>query len=225
MLIEMDRFEYIGKRFHSLIITSATFRLDGVNWVEVLCDCGAKKNLRLNNVIALNTMSCGCARKIRNALFPNITHGHSSKGKVTTEYNSWRAMIKRCESVNHKSYHRYGGKGISVCKRWRLSFQDFLADMGSKPSSEHSLDRINNDGNYEPKNCRWASRAEQNCNKSHSKNFEFEGRILPLNEIVAACGIRRGTYDKRIERGWSHLDALYKPLTKYGDDFDRKESK
>lgn len=83
----------------------------------------------------------------------------------TPTYRSWRAMLSRCENPNATGYGRYGGRGITVCDRWRADFTAFLADMGERPSIDHSIDRIDTDGNYEPSNCRWATRSEQQQNK------------------------------------------------------------
>lgn len=93
-------------------------------------------------------------------------HGHCSGGKTTPEYRSWQAMRERCLYESHKHYSRYGGRGISVCDSWRESFSAFLSDMGKKPTPKHTLERINNDGNYEPSNCRWATYAEQRANQA-----------------------------------------------------------
>jgi hypothetical protein len=93
------------------------------------------------------------------------THGDSLRGNRTAEYNAWRTMNKRCSNPNRPQWKDWGGRGIKVCERWRKSYLAFLTDMGRKPSPELSLDRIDNDGNYEPGNCRWTTRLQQNQNR------------------------------------------------------------
>lgn len=96
------------------------------------------------------------------------------------EYNSWRGAKKRCYNENNTSYKYYGGRGIQVCDRWLNSFENFLTDMGEKPSSSHSLDRINNDGDYSPDNCRWATSKEQSSNKRPIKLDSYDVRVIKL---------------------------------------------
>lgn len=135
-----------------------------------------------------------------------------SPGKAKTpEYRSWVNMHKRCYNPKHNRYHAYGGRGISVCRRWRDSFDNFLADMGPKPGKWYSIERKNNDGNYTPLNCVWATTHEQARNTSRNKTVVVNGVRMCYADADAALGLPRNTIGKRIRRGCSPKEAV-KPL-------------
>jgi hypothetical protein len=125
----------------------------------------------------------------------------------------WRKMRERCLNQRSRGYARYGGRGIRVCERWS-SFAAFLEDMGPRPSSEHTLDRIDNDGNYEPNNCRWATRLEQAASRSTTTLLTFNGETRSMSDWSRKLGIPKNTLRDRIARGWSVENALkpYEPL-------------
>lgn len=131
------------------------------------------------------------------------THGMSR----TPENNIWRDMHARCKNPNRKEYKRYGGRGIAVCERWE-EFENFLRDMGSRPTPLHTLERSDGDGNYCPENCRWATRKEQSRNTSRNRFFELDGRRVTLAELVEERGLSYGTVSKRLSRGFSIERAL-----------------
>lgn len=132
------------------------------------CDCGGAKTTRLNDLRSGVVNSCGCLVRENNAELgrASATHGDAARAKRAPEYRSWHSMIQRCENPNSQGYKYWGGRGISVCERWRNSYATFLADVGRRPSPQHSIDRYpNGDGNYEPGNVRWADKSEQAYNR------------------------------------------------------------
>lgn len=123
------------------------------------------------------------------------------------EYGSWTSMIRRCTKPEHPSYKNYGGRGIKVCERWMV-FENFLSDVGPKPSRRHTIDRIDSDGDYEPKNCRWSTRVEQNRNKSDNVWIEHRGERRTAAEWARVLGIPLSTLRYRFRRGLSG-EALF----------------
>lgn len=135
------------------------------------------------------------------------THGLS----LTPEYGHWRNMICRCEQPTTPAFERYGGRGISICERWRGSFRNFYEDMGPRPSPRHSVDRINSDGNYEPGNCRWATKSQQSRNMRANRLVIVGGREITLAEAVEQSPVPYNTVLYRLKRGWGIDDALALP--------------
>jgi hypothetical protein len=161
-----------GARFGRLtIVSEAERKRDGrgypIRMVSAKCDCGRDTTTGWQALRIGHTTSCGCFYR-EEAGRRNRTHGESHKNR-TTEYSTWASMIQRCTTPGASNYERYGGRGITVCDRWLNSYEAFLADMGRKPSSAHSIDRINNDGDYEPSNCRWVTIDVQARNKRKRK--------------------------------------------------------
>jgi hypothetical protein len=150
---EVDNIK-VGKRTHRLI--------------KCKCDCGNEKIVRLTNLTSNNSKSCGCLQNKIPPIERHYTHYMSD----TIEYNSWKAMKRRCYDLKHRSYKDYGGRGIIVCDRWLepdgKGCINFITDLGLRPSNKHTLDRINVNGIYEPSNCRWATHKEQSNNKRYN---------------------------------------------------------
>lgn len=200
----------VGDQYGTLTV----IRLDGV-WAAngkkrtagalCRCSCGAE-----TPPIALNklkrTRSCrACADKTAGA--HRRTHGHTVGGR-TPEYIAWKAMRTRCS--NNKQQHAgcYVGRGITYCARWE-SFENFLADMGPKPSPKHSLDRIDNEAGYSPENCRWATQQTQMNNTRRSRRITFNGETLTVAEWARRLGLHyKALYSRLFVYGWSVERAL-----------------
>ena len=144
-------------------------------------------------------------------LHPMYRHGECV-GTRTKEWRTWNGMHRRCRYPSMHRYNRYGGRGISVCARWGV-YENFLADMGRAPSEDHQLDRIDNDGNYEPSNCRWTTRSEQIRNSTKARKIEFRGKMKTIGDWSSELGINRQTLQMRLDHyGWSIEKALTTPV-------------
>jgi ribosomal protein S30 len=132
----------------------------------------------------------------------------------TPEYNAWRSMIQRCNNPRTRSWKNYGARGIKVHPGWEENFEGFLADVGPRPSRRHSLDRIDNEGDYEPGNVRWSTPKVQARNKRTSRVLTVRGESATLAEWAERTGIGRSTIRQRLERGWSEERAVTEPASK-----------
>ena len=180
-----------GMRFGRLVVLSGRNIGGSYEWV-CQCDCGNRTTVLGTHLHIHNDRgqrSCGCARD------GNPTHGMTG----TPEYSTWLEMRKRCRNPKSRSYKNYGGRGIKVCRRWD-SFENFLADMGPRPSDKHSLDRINNEKNYGPSNCRWATRDQQVRNTRKTIRITYKGKTLLLLDWATLLGIPYRTLIMRYYR-------------------------
>ena len=126
-------------------------------------------------------------------------------------YHSWQGMIGRCEYPHHPDYRNYGGRGISVCPRWRKSFKDFMADMGPRPTKRHTIERIDTNGNYEPANCRWATQKEQQNNRRNNRLLTLNGETLTMAQWAERIGITIYALYQRLERGKMRIEEALQP--------------
>jgi hypothetical protein len=160
---------------------------------KMLCDCGKEYSAAAGDIQSGRSTSCGCYQK-RLAKFANTTH--NQRGHEL--YESWFGMIERCRNPKNHKYHRYGARGIKVCEEWK-SFENFLRDMSPRPSKSHTLDRINNDGDYEPSNCRWATAAQQSRNTGSNVWIEINGERMIQEDWCRRFGIN-STYLRNTAR-------------------------
>lgn len=193
-----------GRRFGMLVAIKRGPRVQTgvhVKWFCV-CDCGTLKSVDSNALLLGSTVSCGCKRARGN----HRTHEKSR----TPAYRSWASMMSRCFNPKSFGYRKWGGRGITVCKRW-WRFESFLADMGERPKGL-TLDRKRVNGNYKPSNCRWATKKQQARNTRVNRHISFRGERLTVAEWAERTGIARDTLAARIELGWSVHRALTSPL-------------
>lgn len=208
------KIDMTGQRFGRLVVTSCAGRQHNrkYKW-NAVCDCGALVCTDGGDLRSGVTKSCGCLQreKARKAGDRTRTHGMAN----TSIYSIWDSMHQRCNNVNRKDYVRYGGKGVTVCERWN-SFDNFLADMGTRPEG-CSLDRINNDLGYSPENCRWATIKQQNRNQSTNRIIVWDGESKCLAEWAEHLNINKNTLYARLTKyQWPVEKAFTAPvMTEY----------
>jgi hypothetical protein len=188
-----------NRRFGSWIVLSfAVVKPDGLAAWLCRCECGTEKELCGSMLRKGESKSCGCRSR------ENVTtHG----GWSNPLYYVWHGMWKRCTKPTANQSEHYFGRGITVCDRWRDPLA-FYADMGPRPSAEHSLDRIDNNGNYEPSNCRWATSAEQMRNTSRTQFITHHGQTLCIADWAGKFGISPSVLRSRLISGWDVERAL-----------------
>jgi hypothetical protein len=206
-----------GQRFGRLsIVAEESPKLVGTRSIRRFrckCDCGKTTVVNLQGLRAKTIKSCGCLRQELSSA-RNTTHGHTrgqhGKRTISRSYSAWKQMRARCQRPAHAYFKHYGGRGIKVCERWQ-KFENFLADMGEPPQGT-SLDRLNNDGDYEPANCAWRTQVEQMYNRRTTIHVLFQGERLSLRDWSERTGIPRATLHNRIVLlSWAPERALTTP--------------
>jgi len=192
-----------GKRFGQLTVIrrAENDNAGKARWL-CQCDCGNKCTVSGHNLRLRPNITCGCYRRRQSGL------------SDTAEYHSWHSMIGRCNNPKSISFHNYGERGISVCHEW-YEFKTFLSDMGEMPRKGYSLDRIDNNGNYEPSNCRWATRQEQDCNKRTNRYLSIEGKTKTITQWANEYNISYQIIAYRLKSGWTVKRAVTQPKGSY----------
>lgn len=191
-----------GRRFEKLAVLSCTVRHGRRRWL-CRCDCGTEKDLAQSSLINGKAIDCGCGESERRSLAYR-SHGATLNGKKTPTYETWRGMKMRCDMPNNVAYHRYGGRGIQICERWR-DYGNFLADMGERPKGM-TLDRIDTDGNYEPGNCRWADKHEQSQNRETTRVFQTPEGAMTSADLETRFGVKAKNVGRWARWGWTDAE-------------------
>lgn len=186
-----------GQQFSAWTVLSVLYRAHGaMPRARCRCSCGVERNVVIYTLLSGASRGCGCAAASRTkARF--TTHG----GSQTAEFRTWAAMIGRCHNPRNGKYPIYGGRGIAVCLEWRDDFAAFREHIGPKPSPKHSIDRIDNNKNYEPGNVRWATNKEQSRNRRSNVWVELDGERITVTEYCDRTGVKWATVKSRLYHG------------------------
>ena len=207
--------DIVGRPFGRWTVLAApSRRLKARDRVDCRCACGAVRAVRVRLLLIGDSSSCGCYRRDVATRLGKSTRKHGRYG--TKEHLAWKGMINRCYNTKNIGYEGYGGRGIRVCPEWldrETGLQSFVRDMGEAPSVAHSIDRIDNSGDYEPGNCRWATLQEQSRNRRSNTTITHGGETLTLTEWAERAGMKSGTLSARIfSRGWPFEKAISTPV-------------
>lgn len=185
------RINIIGERFYNLVVKKFYKSKGGLSYWICQCDCGKEKIIQGGHLKSNSVKSCGC---LKGKMIADKIKKHNLS--YSSEYKIWANMKDRCYNEKSDNYHNYGGRGIIVCKEWINSFEKFYSDMGKRPSSKHSINRIDNNGNYEPNNCCWATKTQQDRNKRNNRkviNTQTNEIFNTISEVVDVTKIKRTT--------------------------------
>lgn len=180
-----------------------------------LCQCSCLTVREVDHYSILHglTQSCGCLspKKTSDRCFKPLIHVAGPGSPHRSEYNIWHGLRSRCKNPKEPAFPKYGGRGITVCEAWDQSFEQFLADVGQRPSPKHTIDRIDNDRGYEPGNVRWSTRKEQNRNRRDNRYLCVDGQRRTLAEWSEITGLHVTVISDRLKAGWSVRDAVMNP--------------
>ena len=195
--------------FHGGPSRLTLLRRDG-NHVFVRCICGREKRVYIYDVFSGRVVSCGCF-SLEKTNARSLRHGQCRRGQLTCEYRCWLMMLARCYIKSTSHYDRYGGRGITVCERWRGTegFQNFYEDMGRRPGCGYSIERKNVNGHYEKSNCVWATQIEQANNRSSNRLITHSGRTMTIAQWARVRGMSYSKLSSRILKEMSTEDALW----------------
>lgn len=188
-----------GQRYGRLTVASYSHTLNSRSYWNCICDCGKTKVVFITCLTQGSTNSCGCIQKEFNR--NKKTHGESIGG-ISPEYRAWTNIKVRCYNPNGAWYKSYGGRGIKVCKRWLESFENFLEDMGRRPSKFHSLDRKKVNGNYCKSNCRWATAIQQSHNMRRNVWITYKGKKMVQADFCRLINTSRTSVMIRVKQKW-----------------------
>lgn len=218
----MSRYPLIdmaGKKYGELTVKEFAGKFKGHKYWKCICSCGEQTVVEGGNLRNGNTRSCGHIH-IETIKKTSRKHGDTVGRSPAPEYVTWISMKARCYNLKNKEYKNYGGRGIKICDRWlngdgkKSGYECFLLDMGRRPE-HHSIDRIDNNGDYEPANCQWASNVTQALNKRNNRYVEYGGIRVLLKSVCDDLGISYTAVLARMDKlGWSVEDAIEKPLRK-----------
>ncbi len=212
-------FANIGDIYGAWTVVEHAPSKGGHKYVTCRCECGTKKSVHLSNLARGKTKSCGClARKLTSKRL--TTHGLAwiKKGKMRPLYGVWLAMKGRCCNPKNKSYSRYGGRGIRICKEWEESYSLFHKwAMKNGYKKGLTIERIDNGGNYEPANCTWSDRITQANNRRTNHILIYKAKEYTLAQLCRKFGLKYSNILYRLSQGWSLEDAVRKPLNNRGD--------
>jgi hypothetical protein len=188
------------------VLAFAGIKASRASWL-CRCKCGTQKEVVGQHLLRGSSKSCGCLSR-EQSISRSTTHGKFG----TPEYRTWTGIITRCCNSRNHGYARYGGRGITVCERWRSSFEAFYEDMGDRPSPRHSIERVNNGLGYSKENCVWATPSQQARNRRSNRLLTFNGQTKSLVEWAEELGMQPDTLGRRLKDGWSVERALTTPV-------------